>query len=598
MTTFKPNGTGSNSRIGSMGEVEYGYSDSRGRRATIAAADLNTADRELAEKFGYKPVFKREFGWLSAFSFAVSISGLFATVSTTFTYPMSAGGASSAVWCWLISGLGCMSMAADIAPASVAELVSAYPTSGGLYYTISRLIEPKWVPSVSWITGWLNLLGQVAGVASSEYGSAQLLLAAVSMNSGSYLADDGTLSFNFAPTNRQTVGVMAALTVFCGLINSLSTYWMEKVTKGYVIFHVLVLFTCCVAILAVAPDRYHHDASYVFTHVESDSGWSPTGWAWLFGFLSVSWTMTDYDATAHIAEEINEPEVKAPWAIFLAMLFTYLAGFLFNIVLAFRMGTSDDLDSALAQPVAQLYYNCLGVGGGVTYTVCAFIILQFVCFTATQALGRTVFAFSRDRLVPGSRIWTKVNSYTQIPLFAVWISIVCCIAINLIGLGSYIAISGVFNVTAIALDWSYCIPIFCKIFSHKFVPGPFNMGKLGYFVNAWACIWTFFVSIIFILPTERPVMGDNMNYAIAFLGLIFVFATIYWYVRGKRFYTGPLVETDVVNGEDVGSSSGSDTEKTKEAAQAAGMATSDGTNGSDPTKKGGLLSRFGGERKN
>jgi hypothetical protein len=34
---------------------------------------------------------------------------------------------------------------------------------------------------------------------------------------------------------------------------------------------------------------------------------------------------------------ISEPEVKAPWAISLAMLFTYLAGFLFNIVLCFCM---------------------------------------------------------------------------------------------------------------------------------------------------------------------------------------------------------------------------------------------------------------------
>jgi len=67
--------------------------------------------------------------------------------------------------------------------ASVAELVSAYPTCGGLYYTISRLAPPKYVPAISWIDGWLNLLGQVAGIASSEYGSAQILLAAVAMGS-------------------------------------------------------------------------------------------------------------------------------------------------------------------------------------------------------------------------------------------------------------------------------------------------------------------------------------------------------------------------------------------------------------------------------
>lgn len=173
---------------------------------------------------------------------------------------------------------------------SVAELVSAYPTSGGLYYTVSRLAPPKWVASISWITGWLNLLGQVAGVASSEYGSAQMLLAAVAMNSD--VDADGV--FSYVPTTGTTIGVMAALTVLCGLINSLSTYWMEKVTKSYVIFHICVLVSCCIALLAKTDASARHSAHYVFTHVESTSGWNPTGWSFLFGFLSVSWTMTDY----------------------------------------------------------------------------------------------------------------------------------------------------------------------------------------------------------------------------------------------------------------------------------------------------------------
>ena len=187
-------------------------------------------------------------------------------------------------------------------PASVAELVSAYPTSGGLYYTISRLVPRTWVPSISWVVGWLNLLGQVAGVASSEYGSAQLLLAAVSLGSGQVQTPTGA-SFNYIASTGQIIGVMAGLTVLCGLINSLSTYWMEKVTKSYVIFHVLVVVTCAIALLAKTPKEYRHDAGYAFADVHSTSGWTPVGWAWLFGFLSVSWTMTDYDATAHIAEE-------------------------------------------------------------------------------------------------------------------------------------------------------------------------------------------------------------------------------------------------------------------------------------------------------
>ncbi|TID23482.1 putative amino acid permease protein [Venturia nashicola] len=505
--------------------------DDNGRRQTVNLDELNAADRELAEKFGYKPVFKREFGYLSTFSFAVSISGLFATITTTYSTALSAGGPTAAVWCWLISGAGCMCIAC-----SVAELVSAYPTCGGLYYTISRLAPPKYVPLLSWITGWVNLLGQVAGVASSEYGSAQLLLAAVSMGTGG----------SYVPTTGATVGVMAALTFFCGLINSLSTYWMEKMTKGYVIFHVLVLVSCCIALLVKSPNK--HNAHYVFAKVPNPtpSGWTPQGWSFLFGFLSVSWTMTDYDATAHITEEISEPEIKAPWAISLAMAFTYIAGFLFNIVLGFCSGDlTEILASGFGQPVAQIYYNNLGTAGGVFFTVCAFIILQFVCFTATQALGRTVFAFSRDRLIPFSNIWIKINKRTGTPIYAVWISVLLCIAINLVGLGSYAAILGVFNVCAIALDWSYIIPIVCRLLFNKFEPGPWNMGKFGPAVNIWACVWTAFVSIIFLCPTVMPVTADTMNYAAAFLVAIYVAATAYWFAGGRKWYTGPLVEAEV-----------------------------------------------------
>jgi len=66
---------------------------------------------------------------------------------------------------------------------------------------------------------------------------------------------------------------MAALTVLTGVVNSLSTYWMEKMTKTYVIFHVLVLLSCSIALLVMTKPK--HDAHYVFTHVEATSGWSP-----------------------------------------------------------------------------------------------------------------------------------------------------------------------------------------------------------------------------------------------------------------------------------------------------------------------------------
>ena len=151
---------------------------------------------------------------------------------------------------------------------------------------MSRLAPESYVPVLSWITGWLNILGQLAGVAASEWGAAALLLAVVSISS----------DFTYSPRVEHTVATMAGMVVLSGLANSLSTYWMEKMTRSYVIFHILVLISCIIALLVMAQPENgtpKHTAKYVFTHVENQSGWSPTGWSFMFGFLSVSWTMCE-----------------------------------------------------------------------------------------------------------------------------------------------------------------------------------------------------------------------------------------------------------------------------------------------------------------
>jgi len=71
------------------------------------------------------------------------------------------------------------------------------------------------------------------------------------------------------------------------------------------------------------------------------------------------------------------------------------------------------------------------------------------------------------------------------------------------------------------------------------------MGKFSKFVNAWACCWTLFVSIIFLLPTSMPVTALTMNYASAFLVLVLLSALLYWYISGRKFYHGPIIEAQL-----------------------------------------------------
>ena len=378
---------------------------------------------------------------------------------------------------------------------------------------------------------------------------------------------------SYVPTDRQTVGVMAAVTLLHASLNSLNTAALEKITKTYVIFHMAVLLACCITLLVMCDNK--HSSHDTWTDVTDSSGWKPVGWSWMFGFLSASWTMTDYDATAHIAEEIKNPEIKAPWSIALALGFTWIGGWLFNIVLAYCSGDPKvTLDNAVDQPVAQIFYDVIGKNGAIFFTVAAFLVLNFTAMTAIQAGARTIWAFSRDEMLPGSRIWYKINKTTDTPIYAVWLFSISCILIDLIGLGSYTAISAIFNLTAIALDWSYCIPIICKVAYGKFRRGPFHLGMFSTAINVWAVIWTTFVTIIYVMPTIRPVTPQNvstlisssvppklftlksitkpntsqMNYVVVLMFAVAIFAVGYWYAAGRYYYVGPRVKAQLVDG--------------------------------------------------
>jgi amino acid transporter len=349
----------------------------------------------------------------------------------------------------------------------------------------------------------------------------------------------------YVPTNQHIVGVMVAILIFQGFINSLNTKLLGQITTFYVIFHTAVIISGCVALLALAPKN---SAEYAFTHFETASGWNPVGFSAVFGTLSVSWVLTDYDGISHITEEMANPEMTAPLALTGAMGYTYFIGIVLNIVLVFCMGDPASFISS-SQPVMQIFYNVLGKGGGIFFTIAGFLILNFVGITATHACSRTMWAFARDEMIPFSRFWYKISKTTTTPLNCVWFTVVACILINLIGLGSSTTINAIFNVCAIALDWSYCIPIACKILFNLFEPGPFYLGHRGsLIINSYAVVWTAFISIIFLMPTSLPVTPASMNYAVVILAGIGLFSAVYWFISGHRFYIGPRANIRIVDG--------------------------------------------------
>lgn len=214
----------------------------------------------------------------------MSISGVYPSLMSTWVYGLQAGGAAAIMWSWILGGAGAL-----VLSLSLAELASAYPSAGAMYSTLRFLAPAGHVPLLGWMTGWVNLAGSVAGIASTEYAASQMLLAAVAIAS----------DFAYAPTAAHVVAVAALLTLAHACVNSLSTLWLNRLASTYVVFHLGVLVAACVCLLVRAEHK--NSLAYAFTDFQPSSGWSPPGFAFLFGCLTPAWIMTNADSAARYA---------------------------------------------------------------------------------------------------------------------------------------------------------------------------------------------------------------------------------------------------------------------------------------------------------
>ena len=83
-------------------------------------------------------------GGFQNFAISFTIISILAGCLTSYTSRSSNGGPVAISWGWLLVGL----MSTIIALA-MAEIASAFPTAGGLYYWSSKLGSPGW----GWFTG-------------------------------------------------------------------------------------------------------------------------------------------------------------------------------------------------------------------------------------------------------------------------------------------------------------------------------------------------------------------------------------------------------------------------------------------------------------
>jgi hypothetical protein len=135
------------------------------------------------------------------------------------------------------------------------------------------------------------------------------------------------------------------------------------------------------------------------------------------------------------------------------------------------------------------------------------------------------------------RFWSKVNSYTNTPVNAVWLVVFFSVVLNCIGIGSTQTMVAIFNITAPALDLSYAAVILARNLygsQIEFRPGPYVLGRWQKPLNCIAVVWVIFISVVLLFPTVRPVTVMNFNYAVVVGGAIAVFSWGWWWAGARK----------------------------------------------------------------
>ena len=517
---------------------------------------LSDDERRLAE-LGYKQELSRSWSGFSNFAISFSIISILAGCFTNFGAGWNNGGPISISWSWPILSLFIL-----IIGFTMSELVSAFPTSGGIYWWASKLGGP----AAGFFTGWLNLIGLFAVTAGVSYGCATFIDLTISTYSESYAA-----SYSLTRVFAIFVVVLALASV----LNIFSSHLMAIMNNVSVWWHV-VGATIIVLILIFVPDQ-HQSFSYVFTERFNNSGFADGSTSSLFfffaiipfGFLLTQYTITGFDACAHLSEETSSASMAAAKGIWRSIFYSALGGYILLLTVVFAVPNAADgaPDNAGvgAGGVAYIFVNSLGTNWA---TVVLFISAsaQFYCATSCQtSASRMLFAFSRDRAVPGSSHWSSLTA-KRVPAKAVMLVGVVSAVITLpalieVNTGTVeepliipVAFYAVTSIAVIGLYLSFAVPIYLRWRKgDDFEVGAWTNGRKYKWMNPIAVAEIVIVSIYLMMPFVPgavPFSDDFawkfVNYApIVTLGMLLLL-TIWWQASAKHWFKGPIHNIDPV----------------------------------------------------
>jgi amino acid transporter len=519
-----------------------------------AGTEALSRDEQLLAELGYKQELKR--GWSSFSNFAISFSiiSVLAGCFTSYGQAFLNGGPVAISIAWPV--ISCLILCVAF---SMSELASAMPTSGGIYYWASKLGGAGW----GWFTGWFNLLGLIACVASVDYAAASFLQYLLSLYNVDFI-------FNFGSSNvhydvHVVFALFALILLLHGLINVFSSHLVSTFTNISVWWHVFGV-AIIVIILIVVPS---HHASFSYVFGTKSYGSFNHGMYWFYvlplGFLLTMYTITGYDASAHVSEETHGANESAPKGVWRSVFYSAVIGWILLLALTFAVQKKDiGTISAAGFPSLAILSTALSSAAAKAVILISTIGQLFCGMACVTSCSRMTFAFSRDGAIPGHRLWRQLGK-NRTPTYAVGFVCVAALVITIPAFfpnsaGYPVAFFAVTSLTVIGLYIAYTIPIFLRWrMGDRFETGSWTLGRKYKWVNLIAIVWVGLCVIIFCLPVSDPgavffkkgFSWSSVNYAPIVTIVVIGIVTIWYAVSARNTFKGPIRTIDDPNLADV-----------------------------------------------
>ncbi|KAG1464281.1 hypothetical protein G6F46_000895 [Rhizopus delemar] len=486
-------------------------------------------DELLLASLGYKQDLSRQLSMFSNFALSFGCCSVLSGLLPMWGTALQTGGTSVTIWGYLVVAILTLTVGS-----SLAEICSAFPTTGGLYFWTAQLSDSEWVPFMCWIVGYFNWLSLSVAICAGDLGMAEFLVSAVSLNNS-----------NFQTTPAITYAVFIAILIIHGFLNTLPVRYTGMINNVSVWWHMIGTLFIIVVGLLLTPNK--PSASFALGQVYNNTGFNSTGYVWLLGLLQSQFTLNGYDTAAHVSEETKSAQRGSPMGIVMAIAVSAVTGTALMIACAFMIQDFERqiLNTSMTMPITQVFLDSTGIGWTNWFLVIVLVAMFFANAAVVVGSSRQTYAFARDGAMPFSKWLTKLTA-SKVPANAVWFNIIFSAILGILYIFSDVAFETIVSINTISANISYFIPIWLRITMarKRFGKGPYNMGRYSVPCGIIACFWILFTSVLFILPTQYPVTPQNMNFAIIPFAFVIGLSTLAYLISGRKWFTGPIRNID------------------------------------------------------